>query len=446
MKRIRTAVLAALLALALAGCGNLTAKDMYALPKRSREYAQLQSAIDASMYGLTYSSPRSGENQQTVQVADLDGDGTEEYLVFAKGTKERPLQVLIFKQSQDGSVRNMAIIGFNALEFEQVEYVNFDNKPGMELVIGQRVSDQVLRNISVYTFSEGDAQLVLMSGYSRFTTCDLDNDGKSEIMVLRPGEAETQRGMAVLYGSREGQIYRSVETELSVDPSQIRRIVPGRLEDGAPAVYVSSSGAENMILTDIFAFKDGHFTNISTLNPDITRIQTLKNYYVYAEDMDGDGVMELPSLVNMKSVAGRTETEQNFLLRWSSLDTNLWPTDKLFTFHNYVGGWYMQLDSDWAGRVSVEEDLDQYRFYMWDEAYREATPLFTVYVLTGSTRDEDADKDGRFPLYRAEGVAYAARLEDGAVQLGLTQKELIDHFHLIRHDWKAGEAWQADQG
>ena len=446
MKRIRTAVLAALLALALAGCGNLTAKDMYALPKRSREYAQLQSAIDASMYGLTYSSPRSGENQQTVQVADLDGDGTEEYLVFAKGTKERPLQVLIFKQSQDGSVRNMAIIGFNALEFEQVEYVNFDNKPGMELVIGQRVSDQVLRNISVYTFSEGDAQLVLMSGYSRFTTCDLDNDGKSEIMVLRPGEAETQRGMAVLYGSREGQIYRSVETELSVDPSQIRRIVPGRLEDGAPAVYVSSSGAENMILTDIFAFKDGHFTNISTLNPDITRIQTLKNYYVYAEDMDGDGVMELPSLVNMKSVNGRTETEQNFLLRWSSLDTNLWPTDKLFTFHNYVGGWYMQLDSDWAGRVSVEEDLDQYRFYMWDEAYREATPLFTVYVLTGSTRDEDADKDGRFPLYRAEGVAYAARLEDGAVQLGLTQKELIDHFHLIRHDWKAGEAWQADQG
>ena len=446
MKRIRTAVLAALLALALAGCGNLTAKDMYALPKRSREYAQLQSAIDASMYGLTYSSPRSGENQQTVQVADLDGDGTDEYLVFAKGTKERPLQVLIFKQSQDGSVRNMAIIGFNALEFEQVEYVNFDNKPGMELVIGQQVSDQVLRNIAVYTFSEGDAQLVLMSGYSRFTTCDLDNDGKSEIMVLRPGEAETQRGMAVLYGSREGQIYRSVETELSVDPSQIRRIVPGRLEDGAPAVYVSSSGAENMILTDIFAFKDGHFTNISTLNPDITRIQTLKNYYVYAEDMDGDGVMELPSLVNMKSVAGRTETEQNFLLRWSSLDTNLWPTDKLFTFHNYVGGWYMQLDSDWAGRVSVEEDLDQYRFYMWDEAYREATPLFTVYVLTGSTRDEDADKDGRFPLYRAEGVAYAARLEDGAVQLGLTQKGLVDNFHLIRHDWKAGEAWQADQG
>ena len=75
-----------------------------------------------------------------------------------------------------------------------------------------------------------------------------------------------------------------------------------------------------------------------------------------------------------------------------------------------------------------------------DEAYRAATPLFTVYVLTGPTRDEDADKDGRFPLYRAEGVAYAARLEDGAVQLGLTQKGLIENFHLIRHDWKAGEA------
>ena len=76
---------------------------------------------------------------------------------------------------------------------------------------------------------------------------------------------------------------------------------------------------------------------------------------------------------------------------------------------------------------------------MWDEAYRAATPLFTVYVLTGPTRDEDADKDGRFPLYRAEGVAYAVQLDIAAPEYGITEKSLQDSFRLIRQDWQTGE-------
>ena len=50
------------------------------------------------MYGMTYASPHSGENQQTVQMADLDGDGKQEYLLFAKGGSERPMRVLIFDE------------------------------------------------------------------------------------------------------------------------------------------------------------------------------------------------------------------------------------------------------------------------------------------------------------------------------------------------------------
>ena len=111
------------MALLLSGCAMRTVEEMYALPKRSEEYEELQSAIDTAMYGLMYSSPRSGENQQTVQMADLDGDGIEEYLVFAKGASEKPLQVLIFSQQADGTVRTMETIGITGLDFEQVEYV-----------------------------------------------------------------------------------------------------------------------------------------------------------------------------------------------------------------------------------------------------------------------------------------------------------------------------------
>ena len=435
----RILLLTLLAALLLSGCAMRTVEEMYVPPKRSEEYKELQAAIDTAMYGLTFSSPQSGENQQTVQMADLDGDGIDEILVFAKGASEKPLQVLIFQQDEDGNVRTMDTIGSNGLVFEQVEYVEFDEYPGCELVVGIQVSDQVLRSVAVYSFHKGDAQLLLLNGYSKFLTCDLDLNGRRELMVFRPGEAETERGMAVLYSSRGGQIERSVETELSASTSRIRRILPGRLQGDVPAVYVASSANENEIVTDIFSLIDGRLTNISFSSEADTSIRTLRNFYVYADDIDNDGVVELPGLITMKPVSLWRDEEQKFLLRWFSLDADGWEMDKLFTYHNYVGGWYLQLDSSWASRVSVDQGEGTYTFYVWNESYDRATELFTLFICTGANRDEEVSKDGRFALYRSEGVAYGAKLADAAPEYNLTEEYLTACFRLIRQDWQTGE-------
>ena len=428
-----------LTALLLTGCAMQTVEEMYAVPKRSAEYSSLQFAIDAAMVGRTYAAPVSGDNQQSVQMADLDGDGVEEYLVFAMANSDKRLQVLIFRQEEDGACSLWEVIESSGAAFEQVEYIHFDQVPGCELVIGSQVSDQVLRSVSVYSFSKGTAEQLLMVGYSKFLTCDLDGNDRKELLVLRPGEAEATRGMAVLYSSRGGQIERSVETELSKEVTHIRRITASKLQDGTPAVFVASSVDEKAIVTDIFALKEGKFTNISFSTEADTSIQTLRNFYVYAEDIDEDGVLELPSLLTMKAVSHWEDEEEKFLLRWFAMDLDGREVDKLFTFHYYVGGWYVQLDKEWASRVSVEQGSGVYIFYMWNESYQDATPLFTIYVFTGGTRDEDAVKDGRFAVYRTEGVAYAGKLEPAAAEYGITEEYIINSFRLIRKDWRAGE-------
>lgn len=439
MKKRILLSLALLFTLLLSGCAMRTVEEMYALPKRSVEYRELQAAIDTAMYGMTFSSPQTGENQQTVQMADLNGDGMDEYLVFAKGATEKPLQVLIFQQDATGKCRTLDTIGFNGQAFEQVEYVDFDDQPGLELVVGFQVSDQVLRSVAVYTFHNGTAELLLLNSYTKILPCNL-NGGRSELMVLRPGEEETQRGMAVLYSYRDGQIVRSVETELSEHTSRIRRIMTGKLQDGTPAVFVTSSSGENVIVTDIFVVRDGHFTNIAYSTEADTSIRTLMNYYVYAEDIDADGVLELPGLITMKPITSWREDEQKFLLRWYAMDAEGWEMDKMYTFHNYLGGWYIRLDDGWASRLTVEQEQGCFRFYVWDESYQVATPLFSLYVFTGVDRDESAAQDGRFPLYRAEGVAYAAQLDLAAPEYGISEDSLQESFHLIRQDWRTGDS------
>ena len=432
MKKRFVFLAAALAAMLLTGCALRTVEEMYALPKRSEEFRELQAAIDTAMYGMTYSSPQSGENQQTVQTADLNGDGLDEYLVFAKGATEKPLQVLIFQQDETGKCRVLDTIGFNGQAFDQVEYMAFDDQPGLE------VSERVLRNVAVYSFHGGSAELLLLNSYSKMLPCQLSGD-KSELMVLRPGEEETQRGMAVLYGYDKGQIVRSVETELSEHTSRIRRITTGRLQDGNNAVFVTSSSEDNTIVTDIFAMRQGVFTNISYSAESNTSVGTLLNYYVYAEDIDSDGVLELPSLISMKAATNWRDGDQKFLLRWYSMDSDGWEIDKLYTFHNYHGGWYLPLSSVWASRVTVEQSQGQYRFLLWDESYKKTQPLFTVYVFTGTDRDALATAQGRFVLSRAEGVAYAAQLEEAAPEYGITENSLIEGFRLIRQDWQTDE-------
>lgn len=425
-------------ALLFSGCGFRTVNEMYCLPKRSESYSQLQSAIDTAMSGMEYAAPISGENQQTVQMADLNGDGQDEYILFARANTEKPLQMLIFTQNED-SFGLMAAIESRGASFEQVEYVNIDDHPGLEIVVGKQVSDQVLRALNVYTFAGGEPEQLMSANYHKFLTCDLNEDGASELMLIQPGPAEGERGVAVLYSFDNGEMARSMENELSQSAYSVRRIMISRLQNGAPAVYVASSLDENTIITDIFAMKYGKFRNISLSSESGTSVQTMRNYYVYADDVDNDGVLELPDLITMHPLSESRSVSHQYLIRWFSMDIYGKETDKRYTFHNFVGGWYLELDSLWAQRVSVVQKDGVYKFYVWDEEFLDASLVFSIYTLTGSDREEKAAENDGFVLYRTDTVVYAARLESGAVEYGIGQEDLTPYFNLIHQDWKTGE-------
>ena len=425
-----------LMGLLLTGCAS-TVEDMYAPPKRSEAYNRLQSAIDSAMAGMEYAAPVSGDNRQIVQMADLDGDGTDEYILFARRSSDTPLQILVFRQETDGNCSLIQVIQSTGSAFEKVEYVDVDGCPGMEIVVGRQVSDQLQRTLSVYSFSSGEARQLMSAGYYKYLCCDFDDDGSQELMVLRTGETDMDNGYAVLYSYQDGEMQRSREAELSRQGTGIKRIMVSSLHGGQKAVFVASALEENAILTDVFALKDGEFTNISYSMDSGTSVQTLRNFYVYGDDLNDDGAMELPFLISMKAAMGEDSTEQH-LIRWYALDIDGREINKLYTYHNYVGGWYMELDSRWAPRVSVVQEGTVYTFYLWDETYVSAQVLFTLYCFTGSSRETQAVEEGRFPLHSSEMAVYAATLGAAAMDLEITEDNLINSFHLIHQDWNTG--------
>lgn len=438
MRKKWIVLLCCIIGLLLCGCGASTVEDMYAPPRRSEVFHELQTAIDRTMVDMEYAAPVSGDNRQTVQMADLDGDGVEEYILYARAASDNPLRILVFRQESDEECVLFQVIQSAGAAFEQVEYVDIDGEPGCEIVVGRQVSDQLQRTLSVFSFAGGEARQLLSAGYNKYLSCDLNADGRMDLMLLRSGETETDMGHAVLYSYADGNLQRSREAELSQQGTSIKRITVGALHGGEAAVFVASSVEEKAILTDVFTIREGEFTNISFSREAGNSVQTLRNYYVYGDDLNEDGVIELPYLISMKAAAGDDSGEQH-LIRWYSLDIDGREINKLYTYHNYAGGWYLQLDSGWAPRVSVVQEGSVYTFYLWDESYVSAEVVFTIYALTGSSREEQAVQNGRFALHQSDSVVYAAQLSESAAEMGLYEDDLINSFRLIHRDWNTGE-------
>ena len=437
-KKFCCAAMSAVLSLSLCGC-VMTVDQMYVPPRRSESYKNLQSLMDEYRKTLDYCAPITGENQQTVQMADLTGDGVKEVVVFLKGSDEHPLKVLIFRLAGE-KYEPMSFIETSGTAFDQVEYIQLDDKPGLELVVGRQVSDQVLRNVTVYCFSGGQPEQLMTVNYQKYLTLDMNRDGRGDLFVLRPGHTDTDCGLVELYSAPDGTLERSAEVSLSQPVGQLKRIMTGSLHDGERAVFVASIVDAGSIVTDVYALVDGTLTNVSMSNESGTSVKTVRNYYVYAEDIDGDGVLELPSLISMRAPTLERSGEREHLIRWYALAADGSEHDKRFTYHNYLQGWYMELDHKLVDRLCViPEDTGRYAFCLWDRGYQELSKLWTVYVLTGEDRSSLAAEGGRFQLLKTDSVVYAAYLEETAAELGITQETLTDSFFLIQSDWKTGE-------
>ena len=434
LKRIAAGAALTLGITMLCGC-VMTVDEMYCLPRRSEGYTNLQSVMESAMGDMAFSAPISGENQQPVQMADLNGDGVEEVIVFAKGTQEKPLHIMIFSREAE-NYQLYAAIDTTGTAFDRVDYVQLDDAPGMELIVGRQVQNQILRSLSVYGFSGSASERLLTAGYQRYLTCEMNGgDEKKEIVTLGPGAAETDPAAVQVYAMMRGQLALAGEARASVPMDQVKRVVSGKLSDGKRAVFVSGDLADEQIQTDVFALSPGGVDKVTRSDGESMSVGKLDGGVILPEDIDHDGRMELPELVALHRA---DQQQQEYAIRWYTLNSQGEDATWQYTYHNFSQGWFLELDEAAVPRMCVKQDGDgQYGFYLQEG--RDLQKLWTIYVLTGQDRSAQAAQDYRFVLMKTDTVVYAGELEDAARLMGVNDEQLQQAFHLIQSDWNTGD-------
>jgi len=430
-----------LFVLLCAGCSVRSPEELYSLPKHSDEYYDLQKAIDSVMQqDSVYAGPLSGSNQQAVQLSDLDGDGVDEALLFVRASGVKPLKIFIFDR-QDEVYENVGVIEGDGSGFDAVEYAELDGDGGVEIVVGRQLSDQILQSISAYSYHDGSLVELMSATYSEFAITDLDGDDRKDVFLVRT-DAEARNGVAELYRFRNGIMAREQEAVLSAGAGQVKRIVSGFAAQGVPAVFVASSYEADTIITDIFAFTGNQFSNVALMGDSGLNAQTVRNYHVYATDIDEDGIIELPMPVVLPSSLAGEETF--WVIDWYTLTTNGERNVKLSTYHNYAAGWYVILPQMWRDRLTVSREhtvsgVTGHVFSKWNGYDHAPQEIFTIFAFTGENRLKLAQSENRFLLAEKGDTAYSAKVGDCDWAKRLTNEELSAMFHFIYQDWNTGE-------
>lgn len=425
MNILKRFLLLLLVAFSLSGCAMATLDELYCLPKRSDDDENLQAVIDDAMSDLAYSAPRYGDNRQALQMADLDGDGVDEYILFAKGESDKPLKILIFSQLASGCVLMDTIEGYG-FAFDFVTYAQLDDKPGLELIVGRQLSNQVMRSVSVYRFTSGFSRQLMNTSYNEITTTDMDQDGVSELFLLTSAPSDKSAGTVRLYSYHDGELQRSEEIQLSASMNGFKQMDVGKLLNGTPAIYVTCSADSQNLVTDVFVMEHGVLVSL------VAGINTpaIDNYYVYPTDMDDDGAVELPRVVQLHPIDDSDAPQ--FMIQWYSLDSDQTVVNKASTYHNYAQNWYMMLDEATLNDLSVRQTEEGSVFYY------QGNKLFTVMMFADADREEMSTQPGCTVLYGGETVIYVALIEDPDLESAIAE-DLISRFHPIRVDLNTEE-------
>ena len=435
MKRgCRAIGLIACFLLLLSGCFSMDKDYFYALPKRTEKYRDLQAAAEQAMGSGEYSAPVAGSNRQAVQQADLDGDGTDEALIFCKIGAERPLKVLILKQTEE-DYRVLCTLEGDGTAFDSVEYAQVDNEPGMEILLSRRIGEQVQQYLTVYSLRGGTAKELMSSPYTASATLDMDGDLRTDLFLVR-ANADGPNGFADLYRYRDGAMQKDNEASLSTSVESVKRVITGKIAENVPAVFVGSALDESHLITDVFALRDNVFTNISQNAESGQSSQTVRNYYVYSTDIDGDGVIEMPNTLPLTPLPNDESSEGQYRIAWYSLGVNGERTEKVSTYHNYAEGWFFFLPDAWCENLAVDKVLlsetqSGTRFCVAPPEGGAAVPLLTIAVFSGENADARLQEAGCLLLGHRGELSYGAQLGEGAA---IDTADLKNRFNSISPD------------
>lgn len=420
-------------------------------PKLSGESSYLQAAFEESIgENVLMKTPVSGDNRSSYMIYDIDKNGVDEGLVFYSipGVDDYAY-VSIFKQI-DGVWSIVSSIKGRGEEIYEVDFADINGDGQYEIAISWTSfggaenkatnsfgsSDRIL---TVYGYGGSSVTLIITESFTNMLLGDLNGD-KAEELFLVNLDLSNQENRTV------GRIL-SFDNEYSVviDESfpltniiDVFNMTTDSLtvdEQAHSRIFLDGGISETGVVTEVIDVQHDTFKiSLPLYESNISENSlTIRNIRTFCNDIDGDGIVEIPTPEALPGGVRIDDEEGNRsqlnLTVWSELDGEQLIVEKK-SLLNSAYGYMFNFPDEWLEEITAVYNNNNatLTFYELDEEGALAGEIFSLRAFS-ELKWED-NNYGYSKLAEHGAFVYGYSFADGQEPL-ISKENILQNFIIL---------------
>lgn len=357
-KLIRLLCVVLAMAFMLTGCEFATTdiSDLMRPPKLTGEQQAVQLALEKAVgtkYTLKY--PLGGDIRSAFIMHDIDGDGKKEALaLYCPSNENAGTHIMILKQF-NGRWKKFADINGQGNEVERIDFGKYDGDGIDYLTVGWTLFSSTDFGLGVYKLTKtGVDQLFNGGSGSSFTEMTVfPESGKRDDILLIKLDSANKLAQARLLRYENSRMKQTASAPLDSTVSSYAGLYNTTLADGVKGVYIDGYKGAHSMITELVYLKNGQ---LYTPFYDTTKgavSSTLRNVTVSCEDINNDGVYDIPFAVELPGYEQMSYDSKLWLVRWCDYeDANTFKEVEADAI-NFNEGYCFELPKNWDGRLTA---------------------------------------------------------------------------------------------
>lgn len=436
IKKISALIVCISVFLCLSGCDLMPADtaELLSPPALSGDLKPIDDIIKQTAgesYTLKY--PSRGDFRSAIIREDINGDGSLEAFAFYYTTdgETGSMNITAIAKKKDTwkSVASQKIVAGGV---DKVDFCDLDDDGIKEILVGWEIYGTSEMQLAVYSLDEKNLVQKMLQRYTHFDDCDLDQNGKNEILIIKSATLEQTNSAALFEISKNGVTQISA-CELDSTSKTINEPVFAPLSNGTPAVYIDEIKGVGAV-TEVLYFEKGELKNPLFSTETKETFATLRPVSLSLRDINGDGIPEIPVQENVPSVTSGELNEILYLTNWCSFNGKTLTIQKT-AMVNVNDGFSFAIPVRLIGKIAVLKDTDNHlrEIYLYDKIEKtvgKRIVSFKVFSLSDWKKKRESRSNAEVIL-KTETQVFVCYLYEAAKNYDLTIETVKSNFSLF---------------
>lgn len=434
-KKILSLALGAVVALSMAGCSSvgLSVDNLMHPPKAVGDKAQIQTLIDSvAGEGYTLKYPQSGNYRSAITMKDIDSDSVEEAVAFYLPVGDIATVHMLVMDSIDGVWQSVGDYKSQSTSVDSLNFCDLDGNGIFEIAACWKTYNANVNQLSLHIYEDNKVREVSTEHTcSSLLTGDFTENDGDELLLLTLFSTEKDASAALVdLNKNKSDLSVLGSTPLNPDVVSYSQLLVGNIfanQTGAVIDGCTSSGEYNTQLLYFNTYFDSLERIAFTEN--VAYNQALRSYPVMSEDVNGDGIIEVPAAFKLNIEKDRTDRVAAAELYWCQQTAT--GTVPLISHQaaSFAYGFTFEIPKEWDGKFTALTDYEnnEVTFYQWNKS-KTGDELLTVKIFDKETSE---DAQGFTVLEETDSRVYAYKIPESGNSLILSDDEIKTAFELM---------------